>query len=168
MASKKLSLNDISIRTELKPGNIGYIIHLHGELYKKEYNYGIEFEVYVAEGLSEFFRNYNADYDKVWVCEHNNNIIGFLLSQHRGDSAQLRYYIILPEYRGIGLGNKLMQLFIGHVKEKKYKSAYLWTTKELDTAAHLYQKYGFQLTEEKPSDAFGKPVIEQRYDVMLG
>lgn len=160
-------LNDIIIRTKLKPGDIGYIIHLHGNLYKKEYNYGIEFEVYVAEGLAEFYRKYNQEYDKVWICEHQNKIIGFLLSEHRGDAAQFRYFIILPEYRGIGLGNKLMELFIQHVKNKNYKSAYLWTTKELETAAHLYNKYGFELSEEKESGAFGKFVTEQRYHLHL-
>lgn len=164
----KINLKDISIRTELKPGDIGYITHLHGDLYKQEYDYGIEFEVYVAEGLAEFYNEYDTEFDKVWICEHENKIIGFLLSEHRDNSAQFRYYLILPEYRGIGLGNKLMQLFIEHLKEKKYRSAYLWTTKELDTAAHLYKKYGFLLAEEKESYAFGKHITEQRYDLMLG
>lgn len=162
-----MHLTEITIRSELKPGDTGYIIHLHGNLYKKEYDYGIEFEVYVAEGLAEFYKEYDSEFDKVWICEHENKIIGFLLSEHRGNSAQFRYFIIHPEYRGIGLGNKLMQLFIEHLKEKKYKSAYLWTTKELDAAAHLYKKYGFLLAEEKKSNAFGKHVTEQRYDLML-
>jgi len=41
----------------------------------------------------------------------------------------------------------------------------LWTTSELPAAASLYKRYGFVLTEEIPSDLFGKPVIEQRYDL---
>lgn len=69
--SKAISLNDIKIRTELKPGDIGYVIYRHGELYNKEYDYGIEFESYVAEGLSEFYKNYDTSKDRVWICEHN-------------------------------------------------------------------------------------------------
>jgi hypothetical protein len=30
---------------------------MHGRLYKKEYNYGIEFETYVAAGLVEFYQH---------------------------------------------------------------------------------------------------------------
>jgi N-acetylglutamate synthase-like GNAT family acetyltransferase len=155
---------DISIRTTLQPGDIGYVIHMHGRIYKQEYNYGIAFETYVAAGLHEFYRQYDPVRDGVWICEHNERIVGFLLLVHRGEAAQLRYFILEPEYRGFGIGDKLMQLFIAHFKQQGYTSAYLWTTDELPAAAHLYMKYGFRLTEEKASEAFGKRLKEQRYD----
>jgi N-acetylglutamate synthase-like GNAT family acetyltransferase len=164
---KQIKLPDISIRTELKPGDIGYIIYLHGYLYKKEYDYGTEFETYVAKGLAEFYEQYDKEKDRVWICEYENKVVGFLLLMHRGQSAQLRYFLLAPEVRGIGLGNKLMNLFMNFLKKGNYKSAYLWTTNELPASAHLYKKFGFNLTEEKPSNAFGKPVIQQRYDLIL-
>lgn len=87
---------------------------------------------------------------------------------HReNNSAQLRYFIIMPGFRSIGLGKKLMELFIDFLNQKNYQSAYLWTTSELSAAASLYRRYGFTLTEEFPSDAFGKQVMEQRYDLRL-
>src|SRR5690349_7641993 len=88
---KKIKLTDITIRTELRPGDIGYVIYMHGHLYKTEYNYGIEFETYVAAGLAEFYQQYDREKDRVWICEHKNKIVGFLLLMHRGDAAQLRY-----------------------------------------------------------------------------
>ncbi len=30
--NEKVKLDDISIRTELRPGDIGYIIYMHGDL----------------------------------------------------------------------------------------------------------------------------------------
>ena len=162
-----ITLDDITIRTELKPGDIGYVIYLHGLLYKREYNYGIRFETYVAEGLVEFYRRYDPQKDCVWICEYEKKMVGFLLLMHRDDAAQLRYFILQPEYRGIGLGNKLMKLYMDFLTEKKYKSSYLLTTDELLASAHLYKKFGFTLTEEKPSNAFGKPVIQQRYDLAI-
>ena len=164
---KKIRPEEIEIRTELRPGDIGYVIYMHGHLYKKEYNYGIEFETYVAAGLVEFYKQYDPQKDRVWICEHKNKMVGFLLSMHRGDAAQLRYFILQPGCRGIGLGNKLMNLYIDHLKQRNYKTAFLWTTDELPISAHLYQKFGFKLTEQKPSTAFGKPVNEQRYDLVL-
>jgi peptidyl-dipeptidase Dcp len=162
-----LTLDDISIRTELRPGDIGYVIYMHGDLYKKEYNYGIQFETYVAKGLCEFWEKYDHERNRVWVCEHNDRRIGFLLLMARGTAAQLRYFLIQPEYRGIGLGSKLISLYIDFMKECGYKESYLWTTHELDTAAFLYKRVGFKMTEEKDSMAFGKRLREQRYDLIL-
>ena len=161
-----ISIEDISMRTELKPGDIGYVVYLHGLLYKQEYNYGIEFESYVATGLHEFYKNFDKDKDCVWICEHREEIVGFLLLMHReNNSAQLRYFILKPAFRGIGLGKKLMEFYIGFLKEKKYRSSYLLTTSELPAAASLYKRFGFRLTKEVPSSSFGKPVTEQRYDL---
>ena len=160
-------LADISIRTVLQPGDIGYVIYMHGTLYKKEYNYGIQFESYVAKGLCEFYEKYDPQRNRVWVCEHDNRMIGFLLLMDRGKAAQLRYFLIQPEYRGIGLGSKLLDMYMDFLRECGYKESYLWTTHELTTAAALYKRLGFKLTEEKESTSFGKPLTEQRYDLIL-
>jgi peptidyl-dipeptidase Dcp len=162
-----VSLSDISIRTELRPGDLGYVIHLHGALYGKEYGYGIQFESYVAKGLCEFFEKYDPKRNRVWICEHNGRMIGFLLLMDRGKAAQLRYFLIEPEYRGIGLGSTLLNLYMDFLRECDYKASYLWTTHELSTASFLYKRLGFQLTEEKESTAFGKSLTEQRYDLIL-
>lgn len=83
---------------------------------------------------------------------------------HRPNNAtKLLYFILLPPYRGIGLGKKLMELFMSCLEERGYQSAYLWTTHEQLLAAVLYKRFGFQLTEEKKSSAFGKPLKEQKY-----
>jgi peptidyl-dipeptidase Dcp len=165
--TKSVALQDISIRTELRPGDLGYVIHLHGDLYSREYGYGIQFESYVAKGLCEFYEKYNPERNRVWVCEHNGRMIGFLLLMDRGKAAQLRYFLLQPEYRGIGLGSKLMSMYMDFMRECGYKESYLWTTHELSIAAFLYKRAGFTLTEEKESTAFGKPLREQRYDLLL-
>jgi len=46
-------LSEVSIRTVLQPGDLGFIIHRHGVIYAEEYGYGISFETYVANGLYE-------------------------------------------------------------------------------------------------------------------
>ncbi len=162
----KPSLSEITISNELQPGDLGYIIHLHGRIYKEECNYGLPFEAYVASSLLEFYEKYDPKNNRVWICRHEGKMIGCMMLMNRGDAAQLRYFILEPPYRGIGLGKKLMALYMEFLKECGYKSSYLLTTDELPTAAHLYRSYGFVVTEEKPtSTSFGKPVIEQRYEL---
>jgi peptidyl-dipeptidase Dcp len=162
-----MDINDISIRTDIKPGDLGYVIYRHGKLYGDEYNYGVSFEIYVGAGMYEFYKNYNAEMDRVWICEHQDKMIGFMLAMHReSNAAQLRFFYLEPAYRGIGLGKKLMESFMSFIKEKQYRSAFLLTTHEQLAAASLYKKHGFTLTESKESVAFGKPLQEQRYELM--
>jgi len=168
MNKPNCSLEDIRIRTELRPGDLGYVIYRHGKLYGDEYNFGISFEAYVAWGIYEFYKNYDPERDRVWICECGETTISFLLLMHReNNAAQLRYFYLEPEYRGIGLGKKLMGLYMDFLRAKNYQSSYLWTTNELPTAASLYKRHGFRLTEEKESTDFGKPLKEQRYDLKL-
>jgi hypothetical protein len=68
-----LILDDINIRYSLRPGDIGYISYLHGSIYSREYQYGAEFEVYVANGLIEFYESYDANRDCIWICELQTN-----------------------------------------------------------------------------------------------
>ncbi|MBS1792325.1 MAG: GNAT family N-acetyltransferase, partial [Acidobacteria bacterium] len=159
----------VTIRTELRPGDLGWVIYRHGRLYSAENGYGLEFEAYVAAGLAEFYRAYDPASDRVWVCETSAGIVGFMLLMHRPETtAQLRYFYLEPEFRGRGLGGRLMRLFMEFLHEKNYRAAYLWTTEEQLAAAALYERHGFKLTEEKRSEAFGKPLTERRYDWKSG
>lgn len=165
----------VTIRTKLEPGDLGYIAYLHGRIYDNENQYGLGFESYVLEGLGEFGARYDPAKDRVWVCEHGREKVGFLVGVSRGEgrndasrALQLRYFILLPEYRGMGLGKRLMDAFMEFIRERGYRKAYLWTTNEQHAAISLYSRYGFRLTEEKESMAFDKPLVERKYEFNVG
>ena len=60
-----------------------------------------------------------------------------------------------------------MKQAMSFCKQKEYEKVYLWTFQGLDTARHLYEKYGFKLVEERPGKQWGSIVIEQRFDAVL-
>lgn len=154
----------ITIRRELQPGDIGEITRLHGTVYHAERGHGIAFEAYVAAGLAEFVHQYAPARDALWICADAGRVVGTLFLIHRKAAAQLRYFLVLPEYRGCGLGKSLMRDYMAALRERGYASSFLWTTNELAAAASLYRRHGFALTEERPSTRFGKPVIEQKFE----
>jgi len=161
-------LQDLSIRTNLKPGDIGMITHLHGSLYHKEFGFGISFESYVAGAFAEFYKNYDPHRDRIWICEHEGEIIGsILLMSREPQEAQLRFFLINPKYRKIGLGKHLISQCISFAKECSYRKIFLWTTDQLPASKHLYFTFGFELIEEKYSESFGVPLKEQYYELIL-
>ena len=81
--------------------------------------------------------------------------------------AQLRWLILHPDVRGLGLGKRLVEECIGFCREKGYSSLFLWTVGHLDAATHIYQSEGFELEEEKSHTIWGVDLTEQKYVLKL-
>lgn len=166
MAEKQLP--NWEIRHELKPGDLGYLIYLHGALYAKEYKYDQTFEMYVAHGLVEFIEAFNPYRDRIWLAEAEGRIIGSVaIVRSTKLEAQLRWYLVHPDYRGQGLGKILIQKALNFCKDRKYNSVFLWTTSELATAAHLYAEAGFKKKEVKSHNVWGKFIAEEKYELKI-
>ncbi|MBN7813992.1 GNAT family N-acetyltransferase [Algoriphagus pacificus] len=156
--------NQISIRNYLKAGDLGQVAFLHGKIYGEEHGFPIGFEAYVMKSLVEFYHDYNPELDRVWVVESGGRMVGFLLLMHRSNNqAQLRYFILEKEFRGLGLGKKLMQEWMDFFNEKHYQEAYLYTTSGLDPAVSLYERNGFVRISEEMTENFGFPMLEVLY-----
>jgi len=156
------------IRHFLKPGDIGYLTYLHGILYAKEYGYDQTFEAYVADGLAEFVQSFSSDKDRIWLAEINDQIVGSIAIVGNSKlEAQLRWFLVHPNCRGLGLGRELIEKALLFCTEHKYKTVFLWTTSELNVARHLYTSVGFKKTKEKTHKIWGKKVTEEKYDLHL-
>ena len=156
------------IRTKLKPGDIGAIIHMHGTLYEQEYGLDYTFEGYVAAGMGEFAAVYDPDKDYFAVAEVDGRIVGSIVIVHQPDQvAQLRWFLVSPEMRGAGLGRKLLEAAISFCREQKFRLVILWTISELKPALHLYQSVGFRLTEQHTHQIWGAERTEEKYEMNL-
>lgn len=162
-----IKLDDITVRTDIRPGDIGYIIYMHGCIYREEYEYSTAFEGYVAESFYKFLINYNPENDRLWCAEHNGNIIGCIGIVGCGERAQLRWFLIDPHYRSIGLGKKLLQESLDFVKVKNYKSVYLDTTSDLDKAISMYTRAGFVKKLEKANNSWREDLTELEFEMRL-
>jgi len=164
MHSLKSSLPEFRILNHFEPGDIGAIIELHWRLYHENYRFELGFEKYVARTFADFVCHFKEGKDHIWIAKAGGQIKGCIALIDRGEKkAQLRYFITTPDYRGKGLGRLLLQLFMQHIKDHHYGQIFLWTTENLKAAAHLYIKEGFRLAEQRESDTFGVPLLEQKY-----
>jgi ribosomal protein S18 acetylase RimI-like enzyme len=156
------------IRTGLKPGDIGYIIYLHGVLYAQEYQLDQTFEGDVAIRMGEFARTYDARKDYFAVAELDGKIVGSIVINGLSDeAAQLRWFLVHPDARGRGLGRQLIEGALAFCRETGYKQVTLWTISELQAAAHLYRRAGFTVTREEAHEIWGATRTEQEYELNL-
>lgn len=166
--ARPLSLSDIVFRTNLLPGDVGYLIYLHGELYARETGYNLEFEGYVCKTFYEFLQQYDSAKDRVFLATYQGRIMGAVaILGHSKEQAQLRWLLVHPDFRGIGLGKKLVTDAVDFCREKKYRHVYLLTTDKQLTAHDLYRRAGFQKTEATRYQMWGHALYEERYDLEL-
>jgi N-acetylglutamate synthase-like GNAT family acetyltransferase len=156
------------IRSNLRPGDIGYLIYLHGILYAKEYGWDCTFEGYVAESLTKSIPSLDDSTARLWIAEINGKIIGSIgIVPDSNSEAQLRWFLVHPDQRGRGLGRELLKRALQFSLERGFKSVFLWTVSGLKIATHLYQVAGFRKTEEKTHQIWGKTITEERYQLSL-
>jgi GNAT superfamily N-acetyltransferase len=156
----------VTVRHDLRPGDMGRVIALHGVLYAEEYGFDHGFEAYVAETVAEFGRLARPDLDRLWVAEREGQLVGSIAIVGREDgAAQLRWFLVHPDARGSGLGRRLVHEALTFCRAAGYRSVYLWTVTGLDAAARLYVAAGFRKTETKPpATLWGVDLAEERYD----
>ena len=158
----------MNIRTELRPGDIGYIIYLHGTLYAQEYALDQTFEGDVAIRMGEFAKTYDPSKDYAAVAELEGRIAGAVFINGLSDErAQLRWFLVHPDARGRGLGRQLIEGAIAFCRERGFAKVSLWTISELKAAAHLYRQAGFVITREETHEIWGAKRTEQEYELIL-
>ena len=159
----------VAVRHDLRPGDLGRVVELHGALYGAEYGLDHTFEAYVAETVGQFGRRLDPERDRLWLAELEGRLVGSIAIVGREtDVAQLRWFLLHPDVRGRGLGRRLVGDALAFCRHASYHSVYLWTIHPLTAAARLYGATGFRRTEVRPpAPLWGATLSEERYDLTL-
>jgi DNA-binding MarR family transcriptional regulator/GNAT superfamily N-acetyltransferase len=151
-----------------RPGDIGWVIHRHGELYAQEYGWDERFEALVAEISAEFIKNLDARRERCWIAERNSEIVGSVFLVRKDDEiAKLRLLYVEPSARGTGLGRRLVEECIRFARQAGYKRITLWTQSNLIAARAIYEKTGFKLMTQQKNRSFGKDLVAETWDKEL-
>ena len=80
---------------------------------------------------------------------------------------QLRWFLLVPEARGTGLGRRLLEETLAYGRERGLAHIYLWSFADLADALRLYERAGFKITETKTGFVWGAERTEVRMDLDL-
>jgi DNA-binding MarR family transcriptional regulator/GNAT superfamily N-acetyltransferase len=153
---------------EPRPGDMGWVVQQHGELYAREWGFGIDFEGLVAEVAARFVKHFDPAHDKGWIAEVDGQRVGSVFVVRRSATvAQLRLLLLTPEARGLGLGGRLVDACIAFARGAGYRSMMLWTQSNLEAARAIYRKRGFTLKSSEPNPAYGRDVHSEIWTLKL-
>mgnify|MGYP001003019496 CR=1 FL=1 len=157
-----------AILREHQPGDIGWVIQQHGEIYAREYGWNSEFEALVAGIGAEFLKKFDPAYERCWVAELDGARVGSVFVVRKSATvAQLRMLILTPSARGLGLGARLTDECIAFARSKGYRKLVLWTNSILTVARDIYARRGFTLVTSEPYNAFGHDLVSETWELRL-
>lgn len=159
----KLAPRAVLVRAP-KPGDIGWAIAAHGELYAKQFGWNAEFEGLVAKLFADFANQHDPACERLWIAELDSERVGCVFVVRNADDplvAQLRCLLVVPKGRGLGIGTRLVDECVSFARTAGYRAMMLWTNDVLVSARRIYEGAGFTLDHEYPHHSFGHDLVAQ-------
>ena len=154
----------MEIRRADAPGDLGWVVMAHGEIYAAEYGWDTSFERLVARIVAD----YDPARDAAWIAERGGQRVGCVFCVHADEeTAKLRILLVHPAARGSGVGAALVAQCLAYARRRGYRRVMLWTNDVLVAARRIYQAAGFRLTGQEPHHSFGADLVGQTWTLDL-
>jgi GNAT superfamily N-acetyltransferase len=160
---------NVAIRRLGRPGDLGWVVMAHGEMYASEFGWDASFEALVARIVADYAGDHDDTREAAWVAELDGRRAGCVFCIAADEqTAQLRTLLVDPAARGHGIGARLVDECLDFAREVGYKRMKLWTNHPLVAARRIYLSRGFRLIEEEPHHSYGADLVGQVYELDLG
>ena len=155
---------DVTVRTDLRAGDIGDVVRLHGVLYAAEYGLDARFEAGVAETLVSAVEGGWPERGAIRIAERDGGFAGSvgLTIEGRG-AGRVRWVLLDPALRGRGVGRRMLTEVLECAHSSGLEMVDLWTFSELRAAGELYRSVGFEVVETRRFSGWGRPILMQHY-----
>ncbi|GHJ48299.1 MarR family transcriptional regulator [Catellatospora sp. TT07R-123] len=160
----------VAIRAADRPGDLGWVVMAHGELYDRQFGWDTGFEALVARIVADYAGAHDPVREAARIAEVDGVRAGcvFLVAGDEPGVAKLRILLVDPAARGLGVGTRLVQTCLDFARDAGYRQVTLWTNDVLTSARRIYQAFGFTLADERPHRSFGHDLVGQTWVLDLG
>ena len=169
MAQQDQAPARVALRRADRPGDLGWVVMAHGEVYDQQFGWNTEFEALVARIVADYATGHDPAREAAWIAEVGGERAGciFLVAGDEPGVAKLRILLVTPTARGLGVGRRLVGRCLAFARDTGYRQVTLWTNDVLVSARRIYESFGFALTEQQPHHSFGHDLIGQTWTLEL-
>ncbi|MCX7560874.1 GNAT family N-acetyltransferase [Sulfitobacter sp. F26204] len=145
-----------------------WLVAAHRDAYARAEGFDDSFAVLVASILDEFLCDHDPLCETGWIVWQKRRRLGSIFCVKLDDStAKLRLFMLIEKARGKGLGQRMLETCMGFAREQGYREMKLWTHESHRAAGVLYARNGWTLLSSQPVVSFGRPLIEQHWEITL-
>ncbi|CAN5816094.1 helix-turn-helix domain-containing GNAT family N-acetyltransferase [soil metagenome] len=152
-----------------RPGDMGWIIEQHGEVYTREFGWDSRIESLTARVCADFLDRFDPAREHCWIAERGGERLGsiFLVKGEAPDQAKLRLLMLTPAARGLGLGKRLVAECVAFARSAGYAEVVLWTHAVLVAARGIYAAAGFEMIESWTHADLGPEQVSETWRLTL-
>lgn len=155
---------EVAIRRLGRPGDLGWVVMAHGELYAREFGWDGSFETLVARIVADYAGEPDRERHAAWIAEADGVRVGCVFCVPADErTAKLRLLLVDPVARGTGTGTRLVEECLTFATAAGYEAITLWTNDVLTAARRIYQAHDFDLVAEEPHHSFGHDLVGQTW-----
>lgn len=155
----------VVLRRAGRPGDLGWVVQAHGEVYDQQFGWNTDFETLVARIVADYAENRDPAREAGWIAEVDGERAGCIFCMASGEPAvaKLRILLVTPGARGLGLGTRLVEECLRFARAAGYRQITLWANDVLVAARKIYQDFGFRLVDEERHHSFGHDLNGQNW-----
>lgn len=152
-----------------RPGDLGWVVMAHGEVYHQQFGWNTDFEALVAKIVADYAAHHDPHREAAWIAEVDGQRAGciFVVAGEEPSIAKLRILLVTPAARGLGMGARLVEECVSFARDAGYSEITLWTNDVLISARKIYQAFGFTLTQQERHHSFGHDLVGQNWTLPL-
>jgi GNAT superfamily N-acetyltransferase len=167
--SQQVQSRKVVVRRADRPGDLGWVVMAHGEMYSEQFGWNTDLEALVAKIVADYALARDIAKEAAWIAEVDGGRAGciFLLASDKPEVAKLRILLVASEARGLGLGARLVEECLNFARAAEYRRVELWTQDILVSAHKIYKAFGFSLIDQTPHHSFGHDLIGQNWALDL-
>lgn len=155
---------DAVIRPLNQPGDLGWVVMAHGEVYDRQFGWDGDFEALVARIVADYAADHDPEREAAWIAEIDGARVGcvFCVAENV-TTAKLRILLVDPTGRGHRLGRRLVDTCLDFARAAGYLRITLWTNDVLVSARRIYEAAGFELVGSQTHHSFGHDLVGQNW-----
>lgn len=146
------------------PDDLDWVVGQHARLYAAAEGFDDSFGPLVRSILVAFDKDHDPTCEAGWIAHDAGRRLGSIFCVRQdAQTAKLRLFLLVPQARGAGLGQRLLMTCTGFAKLVGYSGMQLWTHESHAAACALYARNGWVLASSKPVHSFGVDLVEQQW-----